>query len=166
MKVSKDTAKRFISGDAKATEVVYNAYRKLLYFIIARYLRDKEDIDDAYQETFCRILQNRKNVEKAENLQGYLCQTAKNVAINLSIEKKEKATLSLDEEEIGKEEPKDFLSSLTPGLSRKESLILQARLVFDLSWSEVVELTGIPLSTAKLIYHQAIQKMRKGKYGL
>ena len=50
---------------------------------------------------------------------------------------------------------------IEPLLSNKETIIVYYRAVFDYSWSEIVELTGIPESTARRIYTNAKERLRK-----
>ena len=54
-----------------------------------------------------------------------------------------------------------MLNLLEPLLTNKETIIVYYRAVFSYSWAEIVELTGIPESTARAIYATAKEKLRK-----
>ena len=62
----------------------------------------------------------------------------------------------------GEEDKKNvLLNILEPLLSDKEAIVTYYRAVFSYSWKEIVEMTGIPESTARLLYRQAKEKLRK-----
>ena len=54
-----------------------------------------------------------------------------------------------------------MLNLLEPLLTNKETIVTYYRAVFEYSWSEIVEMTGIPESTARAIYASAKEKLRK-----
>lgn len=161
MNVSEKTAKRFLLGDPNATNEVYGAYKNLLFFVISTYLSQKEDVEDAYQETFLRILASRDRVVSPKALHGYLLTTAKHVALDMA--KAQKGIEPFDED-AAEDVPQGKLDDLLPyDLPFLDRQIIGYRLVFGLPWDEVVDLTGCPMSSAKLRYRQALEKI-KGEY--
>ena len=55
----------------------------------------------------------------------------------------------------------DVLDILEPLLSNKETIVVYYKAVFSYTWDEIYEETGIPSSTARLIYKTAKEKLRK-----
>ena len=52
---------------------------------------------------------------------------------------------------------------LEPFLTNKETIVVYYKIAFDYSWKELSEMTGIPISSARLIFKQAIHKLKKNK---
>lgn len=160
MNVSKSVAIRFLQGQETAIAEVYSKYRKLLYFIISTYVDTKEDCEDAYQDVFAAILQKKGEIKDPLKLHWYLCQTAKNMAINRA--KIGKRTVDqLDEEAFG-ETQHTRLSELLPyDLSDEERAIIGYRLCLGLSYQEISEITGVVVPTLKARYSRAIKKTKE-----
>ena len=53
------------------------------------------------------------------------------------------------------------LDMLEPLLSNKETIVIYYKAVFSYTWEEIQEETGIPISTARLLYKTAKEKLRK-----
>ena len=153
------TAQRFLEGDERATSEVYYSSRELLYFIIASYLHRPEDIDDVYQEVFLKAFASRAEVKDPKKLGSYLCALAKNLAINSAKKLSQVASLELEDELPSPEEP---FALIAPSLTKKESFVIQSRIVFDLSWDEINAIGAIPKTSAKRLYKSALAKL-KGK---
>ena len=163
MNVSVKTAELFLHGEEEATSIVYKNYRALLYFIIATYVKQKEDCDDVYQNVFVKVLSRRNEVSDPSSLHYYLCETAKNEAIDFV--KKHFREQSCDViEEICADKKETQLDYFLPyDLTKEEKKIVGYRLTFGLSWKEIGNLINIPVPTAKFRYVQAIKKI-KGAY--
>lgn len=165
MKLSSAVATRFIEGDKAAIEEVYLLSQDLLYFIIATYVKRREDVEDVYQETYVKILENRQEVHDPSRLQNYLCSTARNCAIDFAKKSSNKEKGEDDEtllESVGvNDEENAVLDELEANLTHAETAVVYYRVVFGLKWEEISSLTGIPNSSARLLYHQAVKKLRK-----
>lgn len=162
MSVSKKTVLEFINGNQEAISKVYFEYKNLMYFVIANYIISQNDADDVFSEAFTKALENKNKIKDTDNLKSYLCSIAKNEAINYL--KKEKQIIALDtiDEIYGEDDHHNtLLNDIEPLLSNKETIIVYYRAVFDYSWSEIVELTGIPESTARRIYTNVKERLRK-----
>ncbi|MBO5529008.1 MAG: sigma-70 family RNA polymerase sigma factor [Bacilli bacterium] len=162
MNVSKRTAKLFLQGDEDATSEVYYAYRKLLFFIISNYVDGEQDREDVYQEVFAKVFEHRCDCAKAEGLHYYLCQVAKTTAIDFGRKKSNKIYEPFEEETVPSSGDSNLDSYLDQfSLDPDERAIAGYRFGFGLSWKEIVDLTGIPMSTAKLRCKQALGKIKK-----
>ena len=56
----------------------------------------------------------------------------------------------------------NYLSSIEPLLSSKETIVIYLKAGFSYTWEEIVEITGIPNSSARKIYETAKEKIKKG----
>lgn len=163
MNVTIKTAKLFLQGEEEATVTVYKSYRSLLYFIISTYVNQKEDCDDVYQNVFMKILSKRDEVKDPSSLHSYLCEVAKNEAIDYAKKSSREQSNDALEETVEAKQSTQLDYFLPYDLSKEEKKIIGYRLTFGLSWQEVGELVGIPVPTAKYRYVQAIKKI-KGVY--
>ena len=80
--------KELVSGAAEPFGERLLACREMMYRIAFGVLQSEEDASDAVQNAFCSLLkqgEERKKLEKAkpELFRWYVCQTAKNAAVDL-----------------------------------------------------------------------------------
>ena len=159
MKVSLQTARNFLQGEQKAAEEVYDAYRKVMFFVLSSYLKDPEDIKDAYQEAFTRLLEKRSEIATPASLQSYFNLIVRSVGLDMA--KKNKPEEMEEDYEVSSSDPV-YLDDILPyDLTKEEKMILGGRIVIGYSWDEVSSWLGIPVSTCKLHYKLALAKVRK-----
>lgn len=163
MATSFKTFKGFIDGDEDAVSQVFLEYKNLLYFVIAQYVNNKEDCNDVLSDAFMKAYQHRQEIKNVNGLKSFLCSIAKNEAINFSKKNKEIPSSELIEEIYGNyDRGNAVLDLLEPLLSNKETIVVYYKAVFSYTWDEIAEETGIPSSTARLLYKTAKEKLRKG----
>ena len=159
MKVSLSTAQSFLQGNESASESVYNAYRKVMFFVLSSYLKDPEDIKDAYQEAFARLLEKRSEIATPASLQSYFNLIVRSVGLDMA--KKNKPEEMEEGYEVSSSDPV-YLDDILPyDLTKEEKMILGGRIVIGYSWEEISSWLNVPISTCKLRYKQALQKARK-----
>lgn len=161
MNVSYKTAKLFLEGDEAATVEVYQHYKTLLYFIIATYVKRKEDCDDVYQNVFLKLLSKRNEIKEASSLHQYLCIMAKNEAIDYS-KKLNKENLKDDLDSLVESNDSSFLDYLLPyNLTRLEKSLVGYKVVLGLRWQEMASILDMPIPTMKKKYSQAIKMIKE-----
>jgi len=161
MAISKNTIHKFILGDNEATGEVFEEYKNLLYFIIASYISNPSDCDDVLSETYLKAMLHRNEIKNPSKLKSFLSSIAKNEAL-LFLKKQNRNTLIYIDEMYGEDDKNNsLLEEINPLLSNKETVVLYYRAVFSYSWKEINQETGIPISSAKLIYKKAKEKVRK-----
>lgn len=161
MEINTGAAKQFLEGDDRAFEEIYNSSRRLLYFIIISILKDPSESEDVLQEVFANLLAKRPKV-KPSKLQSYLCQSAKNAAINTAKRRDSLIDYS-DLLDVYGEEDHDnpYLQNLLEGLTDRENIIVVYKIVYGFSFREIARLTGISRQSANTLYKTALKKMRK-----
>lgn len=163
MSISKATASRFIVGEEKATEKVYLAYKNLMFFVIASYVSSKSDCDDLLSEAFLKAMQRRGELRDPNKLKAFLVAIAKNTALDFLKKNREETGGDLIDEIYGEEDrTNDFLSLIEPLLTNKETIVVYLKIGFSYTYGEIASETGIPESTARRLYSQAKEKLRKG----
>ena len=160
--ISSKTFTNFIHGDELATQEVYEEFRNLAYFVIATYISNADDCNDVLSNTFLRVLENRQSIENAKNFKQFICTTAKNEAINFMKKEYRSVPTDLIDEMYGSaDKSNDVLNLLEPLLTNKEVIVVYYKVIFEMTWEEITRETGIPSSSARLIYKQAKAKLRK-----
>ena len=163
MSITSNTIQGFINKNDDAITEVYLEYKNLLFFIIANYVDSKEDCNDVLSDTFLKAIEHRNDLKNSLSLKSFLCTIAKNEAINFSKKNRMVPSSDVIEDVYGENDKHEtVLDMLEPFLNKKETTILYYKAVFDFTWEEVSKETGVPVSTARLIYKQAKEKMRKG----
>ena len=162
MGISKHTAIGFMNGDKEAIGQVYLEYKNLMYFIIAGYVNNQNDCDDVLSESFLKAIEHKSELKSPENLKSFLCTIAKNQAINFQKKNSVMVTSSIIDEMYGEEDRTNpVLNMIEPILSNKETIVVYLRVIYSYSWDEIEEEVGIPNSTARRLYKNAKEKLRK-----
>jgi RNA polymerase sigma-70 factor (ECF subfamily) len=162
MGVSRDIAISFIRGEKEAIAQVYSEYKNLMYVIIANYVNNQSDCDDILSESFLKAIEHRQDLESPEKLKSFLCSIAKNQAINFQRKNSVTITSSNIDEMYGEEDRTNpILNMIEPVLSNKETIVVYLRVIYSYSWEEIEKEVGIPNSTARRIYKNAKEKLRK-----
>ena len=162
MNVSKRTVLGFVNGNQEAIAKVYLEYKNLMYFVIASYVTSKDDADDVLSDAFLKAIEHKNDIKDVDSLKSYLCSIAKNEAINFIKQDRYVPSSDIIEEMYGEEDrTNSLLNDIEPLLSNKETIVVYYRAVFEYSWEEISNLTSIPESTARRIYSQAKEKLRK-----
>ena len=60
--VGKKVIQGFYRGEEWASRLVFQTYRRLIYFAIRSVLPGKEDAEDAYLETFARLFKKQTGI--------------------------------------------------------------------------------------------------------
>ena len=163
MATSFQTFSDFIKGDEDAISRIFLEYKNLLYFVIAQYIDSKDDCNDVLSDAFMKAIQHREEIKSPSKLKSFLCSIAKNEAINFSKKNRQIPNSELVEEIYGvNDRGNAVLDLLEPLLSNKETIVIYYKIVFSYTWEEIAEDTGIPVSTARLLFKTAKEKLRKG----
>lgn len=152
-------------GSAEAFNFLYEKYQNKLYWFCVRMLGDSEAAKDAFQDTFIKVYDKRKDF-KGENFTSWLFTIARHVCLNVIRSRKEfneleedaQITDSLRESDIGM---KDYIEKALLKLPVVYREVLILREYEDCSYQEIAEILNIDLSNAKVRVHRARILMRK-----
>lgn len=159
--ISDKTFASFLNNNEKAICDVFDEYKNLLYFIISSYVPTKEDCDDILNDTYLKILENKNSIEDKTKLKQYVTTIAKNEALQFLRKQRTYFTDKIDELYGESDSSNTILNSLFEFLTNIETIIVGYRVLFDYSWEEINKETNIPISTAKLKYKNAMEKLRQ-----
>ncbi|MGA2296095.1 MAG: RNA polymerase sigma factor [FCB group bacterium] len=162
---SKETLDALRQGSAEAFHLLYDKYHRKIYRFCLRMLGDADNAKDAYQETFIRVYEHRKEF-RGNNFSAWLFTIARHTCLNYLRSRKDFDTLDEVAHYSVKETESDV--AMTDYIQRalailpvalREALLL--REYEELSYQEIAEVLSIDLSLAKIRVFRAREILRK-----
>lgn len=157
--------KELSNGSVEAFHLLYEKYQNKAYRFCLRMLGDEQLAKDAFQETFIKVYEHRRDF-KGQNFAAWLFTIARHTCLNMIRSRKEFDTF--DEEYHAKQRSvprdvgmKDYIEKAIAKLpvALREALIL--REYEDCTYNEIAGILGIELSLAKVRVHRARVILRK-----
>ncbi len=166
---------RCLGGDEKAFEELLARYRRPVYSICLRMVRNETDAEDLAQEAFVRTFNVLDRYNAAYPFSSWLYRITSNLCIDF-IRRRRKGIVSLDEPvpgrdgdmprqiESGRGDPERdlqtremmaVLEEAVGALPEHYRIIVILRHQEQLSYEEISENLGIPLGTVKARIHRA-----------
>jgi RNA polymerase sigma-70 factor (ECF subfamily) len=87
---------RFLAGDERGFEVLFDRYRDKVYHVAYRYVRNKEDALEVTQEVFLRVYQNIARFKTNSKFFTWLYRIAVNRAIDFTRSRKARPLKEID----------------------------------------------------------------------
>ena len=149
-------------GDRTAFETLYESLKTPLYTIVLRITHDTALSEDILQEIFLKLYLSPP--EPSANPRAYICQMARNLAIDNV--RKRKPSVGFEESEDSLIAPPDDLSlrmdieSAILALPDRERQIITLRINGELKFREVADILNLPLGTILWAYQKAIKQLR------
>ncbi|HOB16351.1 MAG TPA: sigma-70 family RNA polymerase sigma factor [Defluviitoga sp.] len=166
-------------GDQNAFKILYDEYAPKIYGILKNYVRPNE-LEDALQEVFVRILKGINNFEGRSKLSTWIYRIAVNVGKDYSrnYSKEIERPMDLDSEEpetynvqpvsdtnvkkeVFNELSYEMILEIMEQLDEDERLLIKLRDIDGLSYNEIAEIADLPLGTVKSKLHYARKKLKK-----
>lgn len=152
-------------GKAEAFKILYKKYHTKVYRFCLRMLGDSDMAKDAFQETFIKVYEHRKDF-RGENFTAWLYTIARHTCLNIIRSKKEHD--SFDEVYHGSMQAVDYDFALKDQLEEAIAmvpLVLREALILreyeQYSYQEIADHLDIDLSLAKIRVHRARILLRK-----
>lgn len=167
-----DKLKKFIKENNKAKiddlfEEIYYSYRKLVSFIIAKYVNNHMDVEDLTSDVFINFYK-KIHVSEINNIKYYLVTSAKNLAINylnkkeIYIEFDDNFVYECEQYNGGLDKYYELIDYLKTLVSEFELEIILKHLVYDYTFKDLSTIYDKPLKSIYSIYSRAIKKIKKG----
>jgi len=145
---------------------IFNRYSSRIYAYCRRFLGDREEALDAFQETFIRFHQSASKDREMTNLPGFLLTIARNLCMN--IKRKERNDISYedymagndDENKTDKNEMLDLIKKALNQLPDDYREVFILREYEGLSYQEIANMTNTNITNVKVRIHRAKQKIR------
>lgn len=174
-------AKLARNGDRAAFEELVQLYKDKIYHLAYRMLGNKQEAEDAVQETFLRVFLNLARYDEAQKFSTWIFRIGTNLCIDRL--RKKRPNYSLDAE-LPEGEGGDWYSMLASEdpspedqlvLSETQSQIRQAidvmpdkyksvvvlRYLQDMSLQEIGDVLDMPVTTVKTRVHRGREFLRK-----
>lgn len=143
-------------------EEIYNKYKGLVCFVIAKYIKNYDDIVDIAQDVFLSFFNNADKVNSS--IKYYLTTSAKNKALNY-IKKYSRISIVDDkeldviQEELNSNDTFEYIMEvLKETLTKQEYEILCLHLLDNYTFKKISLKQNINESTVKTLYYRAVKK--------
>ena len=164
---------RALSGDANAFVTLVERYKRAVYSLAYRLLSNATDAEDAAQETFVRAYTRLNTYQPGSRFGSWLLSITSHWCIDFL---RRRRAVSLDELEVRpvadavsehpetlamQSERRDEVQRWLNSLPAPYRAVLVLRYWHDLSYTEISEKTGLPVSTIRMRLFRARQLLAK-----
>lgn len=169
---------KILNGDMRAFELFVERYKKLVSHIVFRMVRNAEDREDICQEVFMKIYRNLHSFQFSSKLSTWVATITYNNCVNYLQKRKEplfddfapetgqieiaNENVPSAEEDTEKNDIARLLYSEIGKLKGIYRVIITLYHLDEMSYNEIVEITGLPEGTVKSYLFRA-RKMLKDK---
>lgn len=169
---------RMKKKDRLGLKEVYDAYLSYIYRIVLGIVGRKEDAEDITSEFFIRLYQTADKFSCGSGHKGYIATIARNMAIDFMRKNRREVLESFSKEDddepvfepVAKEDTESEVVSNTAvaealsKLKDKERVIVDMKILSEMTFEEIAEKLKIPLGTVTWRYREAIKKLRRYGY--
>lgn len=172
---------RIANKDEKALEELYDRYSQVLYSLIFRIVKNKNEAEEIMQDLFLKIWKNAYQYDSSKgSLYSWLISLARNMSIDRIRSKDYKRNLQevdlvidLTSETTGNEntliniiseEQVTLIKKAILNISEEQRKVLEMHYFEGLTHTEISEELDIPLGTVKTRIRQALINLHKQLY--
>ncbi len=180
-----DLMLRYRNGDEDAFEMLYRRYEKSVFSFIYRILMSAVDAEDLCQETFLRLVKEKKKYQVSGNFKTWIFRIALNLCRDRLRRKKFRSHRSIDAPSLSqngtknefenalsdpapdqidcmeKDEMKVLIQKAFAKLPEKQRTVVILKEYQALKFSEIAEIMKSPVGTIKSLNHRGHQKLKK-----
>ena len=174
---------RLASGDAEALAPLMERHHLRIYRIALSYLRDRDEAQDAVQETFVKAYQGAARYDGSAEVLPWLARIAVNHAIDRYRRgrRRLRSETPLDDQEHGERiaapapspertamdrEAGERISAALRVLPDRQRAVVVLRLYQDMNLEDIARTLDMSLGTVKSSLHRAMRRMRVSLVGL
>ena len=164
-----ELVRRAKKGEEKAFEKILQKYRKSVYYMLLKMVKNADDADDLTQEAFAKAFKSINKFDPKYAFSTWLFRIATNNCIDF-IRKKRVQTISIENpsdndddnyqleirdpdddpnEALLRKQRKKYLKIAMEKLPEKYQMLLELRYFQELSYQEVADELDLPLGTVK-----------------
>ncbi len=158
---------KIIKGDTNRYSVLVHRYSDQVYKLAISIVKNESDAAEITQETFIKVYQNLSKYRGESKFSTFLYRVCYNTSLNFIKKEKKHFHQEIQESVIEikqihdgyfnliKKEQQHYLKKALNNLKTDESLLLTLFYLDELSYNEIVEITGFSLSNVKVKLHRA-----------
>lgn len=168
---------RMANGDDQALGVLYDRWHAVVHGVVARMLRQAEDVEDVVEETFWQAWRQASRFDRSRGaVQTWLLTIARSRALDRvrALRRRREEPLEGDDGQLVVQqaaegdpgldaeasERRRIVGAALSGLPAEQREALELGYFGGLSQTEIAERTGQPLGTVKTRMRLALQKLR------
>jgi RNA polymerase sigma-70 factor (ECF subfamily) len=169
--------RRMANGDDQALGVLYDRWHGVVHGVVARMLRQAEDVEDVVEETFWQAWRQASRFDRSRGaVQTWLLTIARSRALDRvrALRRRREEPLEGDDGQLVVQqaaegdpgldaeasERRRIVGAALSGLPAEQREALELGYFGGLSQTEIAERTGQPLGTVKTRMRLALQKLR------
>lgn len=159
-----------IVGNDRAFEELVNRYKKAVYYLAFRIVRDHEDAVDLSQDAFLKVYQSLKKFRRNSSFHTWLYRITVNLGINHLRRNKDKVKVGLEDlhavmqtntlEVLEFKELQNTVNEAIERLPEKQRVTVILRVCHGFSHKEISEVLQCSVGTVKANYFHAIRNLR------
>ncbi len=151
-------------GDEKAFDILFEKYYRLIYYIVAKYIKDIRIIEELVNDVFLRVYNSISKYDDSKPFKVWISVIAKNIAIN-EYNRIKKENIIYDDEYIDSVSVEykssiEIESFLSQYLDEEEKEIVEKIVFFDYKFKEVSFELNLKQSYVQTRYYRAIKKLK------
>jgi RNA polymerase sigma-70 factor (ECF subfamily) len=167
-------------GDRRAFAELVDLYKDKIFYLAYRMLSNRQEAEDAVQETFMRVFVNLERYDEAQKFSTWIFRIATNLCIDRL--RKRKQTYSLDadlpdgdgndwhamlegneptpEKQLVVSETREQVREAIDSLPEKYKSVVVLRYLHDMSLQEIGDVLDMPVTTVKTRVHRGREFLR------
>jgi len=181
---------RIGNGDRDALKEIYEEYMTYIFSVVYRVVGNHDDAEDITADFFIKLWTNSDKYVAGTSHKAYLATVARHMAIDFlrkhnrevlisefTGETSEEETVTLSDSQESGAAPQTATSSVEQevieNISMEEALgklkprereVINLKVMGDMTFKEISEVTDSPMGTVTWLYRQAINKLRRCGY--
>lgn len=164
---------KILSGDQEAFEVLVNRHKDMVFTIVNRILRNKEDAEEIAQDVFLKSYQSLSKFKRESKFSTWIYRIAYNTAISKT-RKKQFEVSAIDDhvienytasgifenmEEFGYEDKKKYFDAALKKIPEEDNVLLTMFYLKEQSIDDISKVTGLTTSNVKVKLHRIRKKL-------
>ncbi|HDS03249.1 MAG TPA: sigma-70 family RNA polymerase sigma factor [Firmicutes bacterium] len=165
---SDDLVRRLKRKEEGAFEELIEDYGGVIYKVLHTYIKDKNTVDDLFQDVFIKIFKNVHTFREESKLSVWIYQIALNTTknhlrkkYNKDIYELQEYTASVDpvDEDLDNKDLRALLETYISGLPENWQTVINLYYFHSYSYNEIADITGFPVGTVKTYLYRAKDKL-------
>jgi RNA polymerase sigma factor (sigma-70 family) len=165
---------RVLEGDINSFKYLVDKYKDMSFSIAMSVLKDKDEAQDAIQDSFIKAFKNLKSFRRESKFSTWFYKIVVNESLSRIRTKKHERTQYVDEYKdqeshvsetvlnLANDEQKKYINKVLNIMESRESLLLRLFYLNENNLNEIQEITGLSSANIRVILHRA----RKNFYDL
>ena len=160
---------QFLHGDDRAFEKLFEKYKKRVFKLIFRFVRNEPEAEDLLQDVFVRVYEKLSKFNKTSAFYTWLYRLTVNICLNHTSRGYKKRELSTEDDfvmdrykhsEIGITGLDVDLKDALKQLPEKQRATFILKIYDDLKFSDIAKIMKCSVGGAKANYFHAVRKLQ------